>query len=62
MSDDQKEFKKAFVSFADYEAIRDEAKCAAGNHLYSTNWKDGKAYDYCPFCGHEPNNPLPRRP
>jgi hypothetical protein len=40
---------------ADYEAIRDEAQCAAGNHLYSTNWKDGKAYDYCPFCGHEPN-------
>ena len=41
---------------ADYEAIRGEAQCAAGIHLYSTNWKDGKAYDYCPFCGHEPND------
>jgi hypothetical protein len=40
---------------ADFEAIRDEAACSIGDHVYSTNWKDGKAYDYCPFCGHEPN-------
>jgi hypothetical protein len=39
---------------ADYEAIKDEAQCAAGIHLYSTNWEDGNAHDYCPFCGHEP--------
>jgi hypothetical protein len=43
---------------ADYEAIKDEAACSIGDHVYSTNWQDGKAYDYCPFCGHEPNTEL----
>jgi hypothetical protein len=40
---------------ADYEAIKDDAACSIGDHVYSTNWEDGDAYDYCSFCGHEPN-------
>lgn len=39
----------------DYEAIRDDVLCAAGKHIYATNWNNGEACDYCPHCGHEPN-------
>jgi len=41
---------------ADFEGVAARYGCARCIEPLSTNWREGKAYDYCPECGFEPSD------